>query len=144
MAIIHLLIVEDDIEMRSMITDFLRHSGYKVSTASNKYDIVKISFANRNGAELTIDKNDYGVLFEQIKPNTSATKFKRSLDYIKEKLGINILIVVILKKKLDRDFKTPLQGKYLQDINDEKTDYSDQTAGSANAAHQVSDNVKRK
>ena len=130
--------------------DWINHGFYNFNpiffadlAASNGYDIVKISFANRNGAELTIDKNDYEVLFEQIKPNTSATKFKRSLEYIKEKLGINILLVVILKKKIDRNFKTPLQGKYLQDINDEKTDYSHQAAGSANAANQVSDNVKR-
>lgn len=47
MAIIHLLIVEDDIEMRSMITDFLRHSGYKVSTASNKEEIYRIIKSNR-------------------------------------------------------------------------------------------------
>ena len=47
MAIIHLLIVEDDIEMRSMITDFLRHNGYKVSTASNKEEIYRIIKSNR-------------------------------------------------------------------------------------------------
>ena len=47
MAITHLLIVEDDIEMRSMITDFLRHNGYKVSTASNKEEIYRIIKSNR-------------------------------------------------------------------------------------------------
>ena len=42
MTIKHLLIVEDDIEMRSMITEFLRHNGFKVSTASNEKEIYKI------------------------------------------------------------------------------------------------------
>ena len=47
MTIKHLLIVEDDIEMRSMITEFLRHNGFKVSTASNEKEIYKIINHNR-------------------------------------------------------------------------------------------------
>ena len=44
----------------------------------------------------------------------------------------------------DDVFKIPLQGKYLNDISNLKTDYNTQNLGSANAENQVSDNNKRK
>ena len=47
MTIKHLLIVEDDIEMRSMITEFLRHNGFKVSTASNEKEIYRVIKSSR-------------------------------------------------------------------------------------------------
>ena len=42
MTIMHILIVEDDIEMRTMITEFLRHKGFKVSTASNEEEMYRV------------------------------------------------------------------------------------------------------
>ena len=47
------------------------------------------------------------------------------------------------KKLSDNDFKIPLQGKYLDDVLNLKTDYNSQKSGSANAANQVADNNKR-
>lgn len=47
MTIMHLLIVEDDIEMRTMITEFLRHKGFKVSTASNEEEMYRVIKASR-------------------------------------------------------------------------------------------------
>ena len=66
------------------------------------------------------------------------------IDIAKEKLGKNILIVVISKKLSDNKFSVPLQGKYLSDVINFKTDYNTQDIGSANAANQISDNDKRK
>jgi len=43
----HILIVEDDIEMRTMITEFLRHKGFKVSTASNEEEMYRVIKASR-------------------------------------------------------------------------------------------------
>ena len=86
---------------------------------------------------------DQNILFEQIKPNRAATKFKNLLDFAKEKLGINILLVVITQKNSYDNFRTPLQGKYLEDVSGFSTDYGDQNPGSANANNQVPDNLKR-
>ncbi len=47
MTIMHILIVEDDIEMRTMITEFLRHKGFKVSTASNEEEMYRVIKASR-------------------------------------------------------------------------------------------------
>ena len=47
------------------------------------------------------------------------------------------------KKLLSDDFKIPLQGKYLSDVANMKTDYNSQHRGSAIAADQISDNNKR-
>ena len=42
--------------------------------ASNKYDIIKISLANRDGAELKLEGDNLSILFEQIKPNRNNFK----------------------------------------------------------------------
>ena len=111
--------------------------------ASNNYKVLKISLANRNGAEITLNEEDYSILYEQIKPHKNSSKFQKVLDIAKNKLGMNILLVVISKKLSDQEFKIPLQGKYLQDIANEKNDYNSQKAGSSFAKNQVADNYKR-
>jgi hypothetical protein len=131
--------------------DWINHGFYNFNpiffadlAASNSYKILKIALANRNGAEIVLKEADQSILFEQIKPNRAATKFKNLLDFAKEKLGINILLVVITQKNSNKKFKTPLQGKYLEDVSGFSTDYEDQNPGSANAENQIPDNLKRK
>ena len=131
--------------------DWINHGFYNFNpiffadlAASNNYEIIKISLANRDGAELKLDGNNYSILFEQIKPYKNDTKFEKMIEIAREKIGKNILLVVITKKLSDNDFKTPLQGKYLTDIANIQTDYKSQNEGSASAANQVSDNNKRK
>ena len=131
--------------------DWINHGFYNFNpiffadlAASNDYEILKISLANRDGAELKLDGNDFSILFEQIKPNRNDSKFNRMVEIAKEKIGKNILLVVVSKKISNKNFKTPLQGKYLSDISNFKTDYHSQDKGSANAKNQISDNNKRK
>ena len=47
MTISHILIVEDDIEMRNMITEFLRQNGFRISCASKEEEIKFILKKNR-------------------------------------------------------------------------------------------------
>ena len=65
------------------------------------------------------------------------------IDIAKTKLGKNILLVVITRKLSENPFKIPLQGKYLSDVSNFKTDYKTQESGSAKAANQIADNNKR-
>lgn len=130
--------------------DWVNHGFYNFNpiifadlAASNSYQILKLALANRNGAEMTLKEEDQNILFEQIKPHRKPTKFKGLLDYAQEKLGKNILLIVIMKKKLSDEFKTPLQGKYLADVANFKTDYTNQDLGSAEAKNQIPDNLKR-
>ncbi len=131
--------------------DWINHGFYNFNpiffadlAASNNYKIIKISLANRDGAELKLDGNDFSILFEQIKPHKNDSKFNKMIEIAKDKIGKNILLVVATKKQTDCKFKTPLQGKYLDDIANLKTDYNFQEKGSANADNQISDNLKRK
>ncbi len=131
--------------------DWINHGFYNFNpiffadlAASNNYKIIKISLANRDGAELKLDGNNFSVLFEQIKPYKNNSKFQKMIEIAKDKIGKNILLVVITQKLSDEIFKIPLQGKYLNDISNFKTDYNSQNLGSANAENQVSDNNKRK
>ncbi len=130
--------------------DWINHGFYNFNpiffadlAASNNYDIIKISLANRNGAELKLEENNFEILFEQIKPYKKNSKFGKVIDIAKNKIGKNILLVVMTKKLLSDDFKIPLQGKYLSDVANMKTDYNSQHRGSATAADQISDNNKR-
>jgi len=130
--------------------DWINHGFYNFNpiffadlAASNSYKILKISLVNRDGAEISLKEDDQNILFEQIKPHRKPTKFKHLLDYAQKKLGKNILLAVIIKKQFNDNFKTPLQGKYLQDILGLKTDYESQKVGSANAENQIADNLKR-
>ena len=68
------------------------------------------------------------------------------INFAKEKVGENLIIVVIFRKKNDYEFKIPLQGKYLADIKDNKSslEYSSQKIGSGLAKNQLSDDLKRK
>ena len=131
--------------------DWINHGFYNFNpiffadlAASNNYKIIKISLANRDGAELKLDGNDFSILFEQIKPHKNDSRFNKMIEIAKDKIGKNILLVVVLKKQNDNNFKIPLQGKYLNDISNFKTDYNLQDKGSANADNQISDNTKRK
>lgn len=131
--------------------DWINHGFYNFNpiffadlAASNSYKLLKIALANRNGAEIVLKEADQNILFEQIKPLRAGTKFKNLLDFAKEKLGMNILLVVITQKKTNEKFKIPLQGKYLEDVSSFTTDYKDQNSGSGNAENQIPDNKKRK
>ena len=130
--------------------DWINHGFYNFNpiffadlAASNNYEIIKISLANRNGSELRLNDENLSILFEQIKPNRSDSKFEKMIDIAKTKLGRNILLVAITRKLSDNIFKTPLQGKYLSDVSNFKTDYNTQESGSAMAANQIADNNKR-
>ena len=112
--------------------------------ASNNYKIIKISLANRNGAELKLQGDNFEILFDQIKPNKNNSKFEKMIEIAKDKIGKNILLVVSTRKLTNDPFKIPLQGKYLADISNFKTDYTKQDGGSANASNQISDNIKRR
>ena len=111
--------------------------------ASNNYEIIKISLGNRDGAELKLNDENLSILFEQIKPNRNDSKFEKMIDIAKDKIGKNILLVVLSRKLKNNDFKIPLQGKYLNDVSSFKTDYNTQESGSAKAANQIADNNKR-
>ncbi len=131
--------------------DWINHGFYNFNpiffadlAASNNYKILKISLANRDGAELKLDSSDYSIMFEQIKPHRNNSKFNKMIEIAKQKIGKNILLVVVSKKLSDDTFKIPLQGKYLNDIVKFETDYNYQDLGSANAENQVPDNKKRK
>ena len=130
--------------------DWINHGFYNFNpiffadlAASNNYEIIKISLANRDGAELKLNDENLSILFEQIKPNRNDSKFEKMIDIAKTKLGKNILLVVITRKLSDNIFKIPLQGKYLSDVSNFKTDYNSQESGSAIAANQIADNNKR-
>lgn len=130
--------------------DWINHGFYNFNpiifgdlAASNKYEIIKISLSNRNGAELKLDNKNHTILFEQIKPNNKLSNFNKMLEIAKDKVGKNILLVVILKKLSNLKFTIPLQGKYLSDISNIETDYSSQKGGSEGALNQIADNIKR-
>ena len=130
--------------------DWINHGFYNFNpiifgdlAASNKYEIIKISLANRNGAELKLENKNHTILFEQIKPNNNLSNFNKMLEMAKDKVGKNILLVVILKKLSNHKFTIPLQGKYLSDISNIETDYSSQKGGSEGALNQIADNIKR-
>ena len=97
--------------------DWINHGFYNFNpiffadlAASNNYELIKISLANRNGAELKLDNNNFSILFEQIKPHLNNSKFAKMIEIAKEKIGKNILLVVVTKKLSDNDFKIPYQG----------------------------------
>jgi len=150
---IHNLVEKNAIMLHILpFIDWINHGFYNFNplifadlAASNNYEIIKISFANRNADEILLEKKDYNILFEQIKPLKEDGRFKKVIDYAKEKLGLNVLVVAMLKKKDSDDFKIPLQGKYLADLSKTNlnNDYINQKIGSANAKNQISDNDKR-
>ena len=110
---------------------------------SNNYQIIKISLANRWGAEIELKKEEQLVFFEQIKPKNNNSNFSKLIEIAKDKLGPNIILKTILKKNDDSSFQIPLQGKYLEDIKSFDLDYSDQKNGSADAIGQILDSAKR-
>lgn len=131
--------------------DWINHGFYNYNpiffadlASSNNYEIVKVTLANRDGAELIIPQESNRYFYDQIKPNNKKSEFRDIISYAKEKLGQNILIVSVLKKLSDNIFNAPLQGKYLSDVQNKKTNYSNQKKGSSNALGQIADNVKRK
>tara|TARA_A100001015_G_scaffold287219_1_gene356753 strand:- start:584 stop:1432 length:849 start_codon:yes stop_codon:yes gene_type:complete len=130
--------------------DWINHGFYNFNpiifadmAASNNYEVIKISLANRWGSEIELKKEEQLVFFDQIKPNDNNSNFGKIINIAKDKLGPNIIIKVILKKNRDSSFQTPLQGKYLEDIKNFDLDYSEQKKGSAEAWGQISDGKKR-
>ena len=130
--------------------DWINHGFYNFNpiifadmAASNNYEIIKISLANRWGAEIELKKEEQLVFFEQIKPKNNNSNFSKLIEIAKDKLGPNIILKTILKKNDDSSFQIPLQGKYLEDIKSFDLDYSDQKNGSADAIGQISDSAKR-
>ena len=130
--------------------DWINHGFYNFNpiifadmAASNNYEIIKISLANRWGAEIELKKEEQLVFFEQIKPKNNNSNFSKLIEIAKDKLGPNIILKTILKKNDDSSFQIPLQGKYLDDIKSFDLDYSDQKNGSADAIGQISDSAKR-
>ena len=74
--------------------DWINHGFYNFNpiffadlAASNNYEIIKISLANRDGAELKLNDENLSILFEQIKPNRNDSKFEKMIDIAKTKLG---------------------------------------------------------
>ena len=131
--------------------DWINHGFYNYNpiffadlAAANGYEILKICLGNRNAAILNIDKKFQKTFFDQIKPNNDNSEFKNIISLARSKLGENIILVVILKKINEEIFKSPLQGKYLDDIKRNKSNYSDQSTGSESAKGQIPDNYKRK
>ena len=130
--------------------DWINHGFYNFNpiifadmAASNNYEIIKISLANRWGAEIELKKEEQLVFFEQIKPKNNNSNFSKLIKIAKDKLGPNIILKTILKKNDDSSFQIPLQGKYLEDIKSFDLDYSDQKNGSADALGQILDSAKR-
>jgi len=131
--------------------DWINHGFYNYNpiffadlAAANEYKILKICLGNRNAAILNIDQNHQQTFFDQIKPTDNNSEFKKIISLAKSKLGMNIILVVILKKIKDEIFKIPLQGKYLDDIKTNDSSYTNQSIGSASAKGQIPDNFKRK
>ena len=130
--------------------DWINHGFYNFNpiifadmAASNNYEIIKISLANRWGAEIELKKEEQLVFFEQIKPKNNNSNFSKLIEIAKDKLGPNIILKTILKKNDDSSFQIPLQGKYLEDIKSFDLDYSDQKNGSADAIGQILDSAQR-
>lgn len=130
--------------------DWINHGFYNYNpiffadlAASNGYEVINISLANRNAGELELPKEKLKILYEQIKPNKKETQFRRIIDTAKTQLGENILIVSVCRKIFDNEFKFPLQGKYLDDVKDKNLEYNSQDTGSAGAEGQIADNNKR-
>lgn len=129
--------------------DWINHGFYNYNpiffgdlAAANNYEIVKLTMANRDGAELLVPQKYFENFYDQIKPHQNSY-FKEIITRAKENLGQNILLVVILQKKSSAEFITPLQGKYLSDIKSKNTNYKLQKKGSALAEGQIADNKKR-
>ena len=132
--------------------DWINHGFYCLQpiafadvSAANNYEILKISFGNSNGAEVSYDI-ELNRLFGQLKPNDLKSDIFKAMEFAKTNLDKNIQIVSILKKKSNDEFVIPLQGKYLSDVKSLKKSniYQNQKVGSSQATGQVPDNNKRK
>ena len=84
--------------------DWINHGFYNFNpiifadmAASNNYEIIKISQANRWGAEIELKKEEQLVFFEQIKPKNNNSNFSKLIEIAKDKLGPNIILKTILK-----------------------------------------------
>ena len=131
--------------------DWINHGFYSFHpisfgdlAAANNYKVMKISFANRYGSEVSIN-NDPIHLYAQIKPKDQNSEIYKLIEYSKKFLGKNILVICILKKIDNNQFKVPLQGKYLSDLKilGNKSNYDDQGIGSSQSKGQLPDHYKR-
>lgn len=113
--------------------------------ASNDYELVRMTFANRDGKEIFLQNiNDHKFLYDQVKPHRPPNTLSKLIEASFEKLGKNIFLVTVYRKLYNNEFKVPLQGKYLDDIKNFDTEYRLQKEGSSQAEGQISDNNKRK
>jgi len=116
--------------------------------AANEYEITKISFCNRDGAELIIGKERYINICTQIRQKSIYKKsfLSEIINIAKDKIGEDFFILVVLKKINNEDFVIPLQGKYLSDIKATKhsNKYVTKKIGSEHAGGQNPDKDKRK
>lgn len=131
--------------------DWINHGFYNFNpiifadmAAANNYEIIKISLANRWGSEVELKKEDQKIFFDQIKPYEQNSSFSKFIEFARKKIGVNIILKTIMKKFDEKNFQIPLQGKYLEDIKEIKSVYSDQDLGSASAKGQFKDSAKRK
>ena len=115
--------------------------------SSNNYQIMKISFCNRDGSEIIIDQDKYVSICDQIKPNDiyKKTFIYKVIEFTRNKIGENFFILTVFKKINNNKFITPLQGKYLSDIknNTHIKKYKDQNPGSQLAKGQLADKKLR-
>mgnify|MGYP001232636489 FL=1 len=132
--------------------DWINHGFYSFHpimfadlAASNGYELMKMSFAHRDGNEVFIKKKFLKNLYDQLKPNDNESFIYQVIEYAKNNLEKNILIVCVLKKNTDQKFNMPLQGKYLSDVKsvDKKSSYITQNIGSGIGKGQLPDNLKR-
>ena len=132
--------------------DWINHGFYCLQpiafadvSAANNYEILKISFGNSNGAEVSYNI-ELNQLFGQLKPNDSKSDIFKMMEFAKKHLDKNIQVVSILKKKSSNEFIIPLQGKYLSDVKslNKNNIYQNQKVGSSKAIGQIPDNNKRK
>ncbi len=132
--------------------DWINHGFYSFHpimfadlTAANNYNIKKLSFANRDGGEILINKEFHNDAYEHLKPKNQQSLLYKILDHAKKCLGKNIILVCAMQKTNSEEFKIPLQGKYLSDLDNNKSEnhYINQAVGSGNAKNQLPDNLKR-
>ena len=108
---------------------------YADLAAANNYEMIKISFANNNGDEMSLKRN-FNSVFEHIKPRHESY-FKDFLNSVFKEIGENIFLVAVYRKLTNDVFHIPLQGKYLADVKNDENNYLNQGDGSAKASGQI-------
>lgn len=111
-------------------TNWLNHGFYSFQpllfvdlAAVNGYQMLHLSVANRWGFEVALPIADTAACVEQIKPRVkggplhSAIKSVQDDERNRSKASFpNVLVVAAMRKVGSRDFRMPVQGKYVGDI----------------------------